>query len=116
MLPDGNLVLRNLTILNSNCDSVRYLLSPSLARELSSIQELEIENFKLIEEIVVQDVEDEEKIDKLVLLWFFHGDLDFLSFVYFNFDECPKMEVLCCGTLCTPKRIEVILGDSESSI
>ncbi|KAI5659922.1 hypothetical protein M9H77_28715 [Catharanthus roseus] len=121
MLRDGFLVLRNLTRLNIlNCDNVRYLLSPSMARELSSIQELWIENCKEIEEIVVRDVEDEEKIDKLVLpqlekliltklenlKWFFHGDLDFPSLVNFELDECPRIEVLCCGTLCTPQIVE----------
>ncbi|KAI5659918.1 hypothetical protein M9H77_28711 [Catharanthus roseus] len=128
LLPDGILVLRNLTKLNiCNCDNVRYLLSPSIARELSSIQELWIEKCKLIEEIVVRDVEDDEKVDKLVLpqlkklilmklenfKWLFHGDLDFPSFVFFEFDECPKMEVLCCGTLCTTKPIEVKLRYPE---
>ncbi|KAI5640042.1 hypothetical protein M9H77_00402 [Catharanthus roseus] len=129
MLPDGILVLRNLTKLNiSECDNVRYLLSPSIARALCSIQNLEIWNCKLIEEIVVRDVEDSEEVDKLVLpqletlalselenlKWFFHGDLDLPSLVYFQLNGCPKMEVLCCGTLCTPTRIKVILGYSES--
>ncbi|KAI5660477.1 hypothetical protein M9H77_29270 [Catharanthus roseus] len=129
MLPDGILVLRNLTKLNiSNCDNVRYLLSPTIARALCSIQKLEIENCMQIEEIVVRDVEDEEKVDKLVLpqleklvlrklenlKWFFHGDLDFPSLVYFQLNRCPKMEVLCCGTLCISKPIEVKLGDSKS--
>ncbi|KAI5660508.1 hypothetical protein M9H77_29301 [Catharanthus roseus] len=129
MLPDGILVLRNLTKLNiSDCDNVRYLLSPSIARALSSIKNLEIWNCKLIEEIVVRDVEDEGKVDKLVLpqlenlvlwnlenlKWFFHGDLDFPSLVYFDLNECPKMGVLCCGTLCTPNSIEVKLGYSKS--
>ncbi|KAI5660507.1 hypothetical protein M9H77_29300 [Catharanthus roseus] len=129
MLHDGILVLRNLTKLNiSNCDNVRYLLSPSIIRELSSIKTLEIRYCKLIEEIVVRDVEDEGKVDKLVLpqleklvlrklenlKWFFHGDLDLPSLVYFELNGCPKMEVLCCGTLCTPNRIEVKLGYSES--
>ncbi|KAI5659886.1 hypothetical protein M9H77_28679 [Catharanthus roseus] len=125
MLPDGILVLRNLTKLNiCNCNNVRYLLSPSIAGELSSIQKLKIEKCKLIEEIVVRDVEDEEKIDKLVLpqlkklilrelenlKWFFHGDVDFPSLVYFEVDECPRMEVLCCRRLCTTNRIQVRLG------
>ncbi|KAI5660127.1 hypothetical protein M9H77_28920 [Catharanthus roseus] len=117
----GVSVFRNLTSLGiTHCDNVRYLLSPSVARELSSIQKLEIEYCKLIEEIVVRDVEDEEKIDKLVLpglkelvlrklenlRCFFYGDLDFPSLVDFKFNECPKMEVLCCGTLCTPKIVK----------
>ncbi|KAI5659901.1 hypothetical protein M9H77_28694 [Catharanthus roseus] len=121
ILHDGVLVLRNLTKLNiCNCDNVRYLFSPSIARELLSIQYLEIKNCKLVEEIVVRDVEDDEKMDKLVLpqleklilwklenlKWFFHGDVDFPSLVYFVFDECPRMEVLCCGTLCTPKIVK----------
>ncbi|KAI5659883.1 hypothetical protein M9H77_28676 [Catharanthus roseus] len=121
ILHDGVLVLRNLTKLNiCNCDNVRYLFSPSIARELLSIQYLEINNCKLVEEIVVRDVEDDEKIDKLVLpglkelvlqklenlKWFFHGNLDFPSLEYFQCHECPKMEVLCCGTLCTPKIVD----------
>ncbi|KAI5660509.1 hypothetical protein M9H77_29302 [Catharanthus roseus] len=129
MLHDGILVLRNLTSLNiCKCDNVRYLLSPSRARALCSIQKLEIENCMQIEEIVVRDEEDEEKVDKLVLpqleklilrelenlKWFFHGDLDFPSLVYFELNRCPKMELLSCGTLCTPTRLEVKLGDSKS--
>ncbi|KAI5655412.1 hypothetical protein M9H77_32599 [Catharanthus roseus] len=128
MLRDGFLVLRNLTKLNiCNCDNVRYLLSPSIARALSSIQQLKIQNCKLIEEIVARHVEDEEKVDKLVLpqlktlvllklenlKWFFHGDLDFPSLVEFILNKCPKMEVLCCGTLCTTKPIQVKLGYSK---
>ncbi|KAI5670298.1 hypothetical protein M9H77_10662 [Catharanthus roseus] len=120
----GGSVFRNLTSLQMfYCDNVRYLLSPSIARALSSIQNLEIQKCKLIEEIVVrdaEDAEDEEEVDKLVLplletlilqklenlKWFFHGDLDFPSLVDFTFNECPKMEVLCCGTLCTPKIVK----------
>ncbi|KAI5659921.1 hypothetical protein M9H77_28714 [Catharanthus roseus] len=109
MLRDGILVLRNLTKL-SNFDNVRYLFSR-----------------KLIEEIVVRDVEDDEKVDKLVLpqletlivrklenlKWFFHEDLDFPSLVNFEFDECPRMEVLCCGLVLKGKKCNLFSRENQ---
>ncbi|KAL6207675.1 hypothetical protein ACLB2K_018630 [Fragaria x ananassa] len=114
-----------------SCDSLRTLLSPSVARGLVKLQTLTIENCKRIEEVLAVPAEGEETEDDNMfpqlrtleledlpnLGSFSQGDYNFKWPLVNDIKilKCYNLKTFCLGSLSTPKDVEIeVEGAGES--
>ncbi|PRQ25300.1 putative P-loop containing nucleoside triphosphate hydrolase, leucine-rich repeat domain, L [Rosa chinensis] len=123
---------QNLTVLVvRSCGSLRYLLSPSIARGLVKLGYLDIRSCENIEAIVAADEgEETENESMLPQLYYLHlGDLPNLgSFSQgkYTFDwprvrrikikKCNKMNNFCSGSLSIRREVKIIVRDSGENL
>nr|XP_011459038.1 PREDICTED: disease resistance protein At4g27190-like isoform X2 [Fragaria vesca subsp. vesca] len=122
--------LREIVI--KRCDSLRTLLSPSVARGLVKLQTLTIENCKRIEEVVAVPAEGEETEDDNMFPQLQTLELEDLpnlgsfSQGIYNFKwplvraiiilRCNNMNKFCLGTLSTRKKVEIFVKGAGESV
>nr|DAD39636.1 TPA_asm: hypothetical protein HUJ06_013959 [Nelumbo nucifera] len=127
-LPNGS--FKKLRILRINkCDKLRSLLSPSLARSLSQLEEIEIKDCKVLKEIIAKDaemVQVEEKIVfpqlKIIKLCYLKNITSFYlgsapiecpSLEQVKVYECQKMKVFASRLQNTPEPKLIEGGDGD---
>ncbi|KAK9278365.1 hypothetical protein L1049_027930 [Liquidambar formosana] len=130
-------LFRNLKSLDVwSCGNLRNLFSPSMARALVHLKTLEIQNCKMMEEIVVKgENEEADRMNKIVIPQLNRLYLDSLQSLtsfcqspyafdlplleYVRVYNCPKMKAFSMGNLSTPKLREVMgvwMGDLNNTI
>ncbi|KAK9944524.1 hypothetical protein M0R45_010086 [Rubus argutus] len=112
------------------CRSLRYLLSPSIARDLVRLEGLYIERCEKIEEIVAA-AEGEEKEDESILPRLKNLSLQHLSNLgsfsqgkytfdwpleYIYITECDKMNNFCSGSLSIPRKVNIRVCDCGENL
>ncbi|KAK9944492.1 hypothetical protein M0R45_010056 [Rubus argutus] len=122
---------QNLTVLVVTCcHSLRYLLSPSIAKGLVRLEVLNIVDCEKIEEIVAA-AEGEEKEDESILPRLKHLSLQELpnlgsfSLGKYTFDwplvridisKCDKMKNFCSGSLSIPREVDIRVRDCGENL
>ncbi|CAK9181187.1 unnamed protein product [Ilex paraguariensis] len=127
MVPKEFRGFKNLILLViGNCHSLRYLLSPTVAKLLVSLQKLELENCKAMKEIISMEQDGSETnvaeemttykivfsqlsilelVDLENLTFFGSGkyECQFPSLNSVVIRNCKEMKNFCSGPICTPK-------------
>ncbi|KAK9944496.1 hypothetical protein M0R45_010060 [Rubus argutus] len=114
----------------TDCHSLRYLLSPSIARGLMRLENLSIWDCEKIEEIVAA-AEGEEKEDESILprlkyleLWdlpnlrsFSKGKYTFdWPLVQIHIKKCDKMNNFCSRSLSIPRKVYITVRDCGENL
>lgn len=122
---------QNLTSLYvSDCNNLRNLVSPSIARGLQNLKNLSISNCLKIEEIVTTEVvetEDNGMLPQLsclelselpYLTSFSHGKYAFKwpLVEMIIVDECPEMTNFCLGSLRTAKEVKISISGAGENL
>ncbi|KAK9944494.1 hypothetical protein M0R45_010058 [Rubus argutus] len=115
----------------SDCHSLRYLLSPSIARGLVRLESLRIWRCEKIEEIVAAAEGEEKEVEsilprlKYLKLWDVLN-LGSFSLGKYTFDwpllqviditECNKMNDFCTGSLSIPRKVYITVCDCGENL